>query len=57
MAKKKEEATEEIVETVEVKEKTKRQIFIENRLEAINRIQDEGKAKRAANTLFRRKGN
>ena len=65
MAKKKEESVEEVKEEVKVevaetkptvKVKDKRRIFIENRLAAINRIQDEGKAKRAANALFR-KGN
>lgn len=63
MAKKKEEVVEEVKEEVAeiqpkptVKVKDKRRIFIENRLAAINRIQDEGKAKRAANALFR-KGN
>lgn len=65
MAKKKEESVEEVKEEVKaevaetkptVKAKDKRRIFIENRLAAINRIQDEGKAKRAATALFR-KGN
>ena len=55
MAKKEEKA--EIKEEVKVETKSKRDIFIKNRLEAINRIQDEGKAKRAADNLFKRKGN
>lgn len=58
---KEEVVTEEVKEEVAepkptIKVKNKRQIFIENRLAAINRIHDEGKAKRAATALFR-KGN
>ena len=59
----KDEIVEEVKEEVkapepkpEPKGKTKRQLFMENRLAAINRIHDEGKAKRAADALFR-KGN
>ena len=48
--------TKKVEETKKEVKKDVRRIFLENRLEAINRIHDEGKAKRAADALFR-KGN